>query len=76
MEDEIKYRATPKGKQYIRLNQIEDIKQRLNNPTTRKQALLDTGEWAKETALYFGASPTTAYKIAATFVEGLEKDFT
>ena len=69
------YRATDKGNMYIRLSQIEDIKTRLNNPQTRLKALADTAEWIKETGLFFGASPVTAYKTAAVFIEGLENDY-
>lgn len=30
-------------------------------------------EWVKDTCLLFGASPATAYTVAGTFANGLEK---
>lgn len=68
------YRTTPKGEQYLRGLQSDDIKTRLANPTTRKQALDDLAIWVKDTALFFGCSTATAYKVAGVFVEGIEKD--
>lgn len=68
METKGTYNISPKP------TEAHDIKSRLNDPSTRKQALLDTAEWVKTTALYFGATPATAYKVAAVFIEELEKD--
>ena len=38
-----------------------------------EMTLEEIAEWVCNTCLMFGASTSTAYKVAATFVEGLEK---
>lgn len=35
--------------------------------------LQEIADWICKTCLLFGASPSTAYKVAGAFVEGLEK---
>lgn len=52
--------------------QLDDMVRRLNEPAFRNKALADVGEWVAGTCLLVGASPATAYQVAATFVVGLE----
>jgi hypothetical protein len=72
MEDVTPYKINPKN---VALPIRSDIRQRLRDPETRDVALLEVAEWVKNTGLFFGASATTAYKVAAVFVEGLSKDY-
>ncbi len=37
--------------------------------------ILKLAEWVKDTCLMFGASPATAFTVAGTFANGLEKDW-
>ena len=43
------------------------------DPATRRGAMIDIAEWVKESCLMFGATPSTAYEVAAIFLRGLEK---
>lgn len=72
---EEKYRATEKGKAWLKFNSIDEIKTLLSDPSTKDQGLLVAGEWIKSTCIFFGSSPQTAYLVAAEFVRGLNRDF-
>lgn len=50
------------------------IKQKLNDPEQRNQALAEIGEWVKDTCLLFGASPDVAFQVTAIFLRGLKND--
>lgn len=39
-----------------------------------EMTLEELAEWICKTCLLFGASPSTAYKVASVFVEGLENE--
>jgi hypothetical protein len=58
------------------MNIPQRINARLRNLATRNDALLEIGEWAKNTCVLFGTSPQTAYRIAAYFVEGIAREVT
>ena len=53
----------------------QQIKAMLAEDSTRSQALDELGEWAKSLCLIFSASPSTAYRVAALFVEGIEASY-
>jgi hypothetical protein len=72
MEDSTPDQTTPKN---ILIPIHNDIQQRLSDSATRDAALFEVAEWVKNTGSFFGASAATAYKVAAVFVEGLEKDY-
>jgi hypothetical protein len=72
MEDSTPYQIMSKN---ILIPIRNDIQQRLRDPKTRDAALFEVAEWVKNTGLFFSASAATAYKVAATFVEGLDKDY-
>jgi hypothetical protein len=45
-----------------------------NPPVNPNQRLAEIGAWVVQTCLLMGASPTTAYEVAAAFVEGVERE--
>lgn len=50
---------------------LERLQEMLCDPSTREQALDEIGAWVKETCLLLGTTPSTAYRIAFIFVEGV-----
>ncbi len=55
---------------------VSRLKQMLLYPDEdRQKALRELGDWVISTCLLFGAELSTAYKVAAAFVEGLENSY-
>lgn len=52
---------------------ISSVRERLQSKQ-REYALHELGDWVVETCLLFGASATTAYKVAALMVEGIDRE--
>ncbi len=60
----------------IKPKDINRLKQMLLYPDEERQkALYELGTWVVSTCLLFGAELSTAYKVAAIFVEGLENSY-
>lgn len=53
---------------------IGAMRDKLQQSTYREYVLRDVGAWVVQTCLLFGTSATTAYKIAALMVEGIEQE--
>lgn len=54
---------------------LEKIKEHLENPTTRREALAALAEWVSKTCLLFGSEVDIAYQVAATFIRGIEASY-
>ena len=67
-------RPSPEGIPYRREIAVRMVEGgRSMNKPIEEMTLAELAEWVKMTCLMFGASPATAYKVAGTFVEGLER---
>ena len=53
-----------------------ELNKKLVNPKTRNEALIEIGEWVKNTCLMFGVSPNISFKVSGIFVEGIAQEVT
>jgi len=62
------------GNSFQSFPSVPMLREYLQDPERRQQGLEVVGAYIVSTCIMFGASATTAYKVAAAVVEGLEEE--